>query len=104
MASTSKGKAPASEPRVTRSQATASDPPPEAPTKSASEAEDSEEEEDAKAMILQAFEGYVQKLEERLEDYPSKQAFDILKQLVSSLQITVTLLNKKVTDLESALK
>ena len=52
MASTSKGKAPASEPRVIRSQATAFDPPLEALIKSVSEAEDLEEEEDAKAMIF----------------------------------------------------
>ena len=101
MSSTSKGKAPASEPRVTRSQAMASEKPSEPP--SASEAEDSEEEEDAKAVILQTFESYVQKLEERLEGYPFKQAFDTLKQLVLLQQITVTFLNRKVTDLENAL-
>ena len=82
MSSTLKGKAPASEPRVTRLQAMAFKEPSKPlkpPAKFASELKDLEEKENIKAVVLKAFKSYVQKLEECLNGYPFKQAFNTLK-------------------------
>ena len=91
-----KGKAPAKTPTqaagtesmTTRSQAKAAAPATAEEAGSGYEA--------SEAVDLQALEGQVEDLEARCDELPTRDEFDTLRQLVSALQGTVDLLQRKV--------